>query len=240
MLRIGMISRRAGTRRLWCTAGLILAVDQLSKLVVLAVLDLPAVSRMDVLPGFVHLRFAWNTGINFGLLESNLDVARFGLAALAVVLSLLLVVYALGERRGLWIEIALGLVVGGALGNALDRLLHGAVVDFLNVTCCGIYNPYSFNLADVAVFAGALGYVLFTWLHVDERERRLIGNDGTLGNVLFAWLQELFAWLRELFAWVRELFAWVRVLFAWLRVLFAWLRVLFAWLRKESHGGQGD
>ena len=58
--------------------------------------------------------------------------------------------------------VVLGLLVGGALGNVIDRLLYGAVADFLNVTCCGIANPWSFNIADIGVFAGAIGLALFT------------------------------------------------------------------------------
>jgi signal peptidase II len=49
-----------------------------------------------------------------------------------------------------------GLVIGGALGNAVDRVLYGAVADFLNMSCCGIHNPYAFNVADIAIFAGAV------------------------------------------------------------------------------------
>ena len=48
-----------------------------------------------------------------------------------------------------------GIVIGGAMGNAWDRLQYGAVADFLNMSCCGINNPFAFNIADVAIFAGA-------------------------------------------------------------------------------------
>ena len=54
-----------------------------------------------------------------------------------------------------------GLLIGGALANVVDRLLYGFVLDFLNMSCCGINNPFVFNLADVFIFAGALGLVLF-------------------------------------------------------------------------------
>ncbi len=54
-----------------------------------------------------------------------------------------------------------GLIVGGAIGNALDRVIFGAVADFLNMSCCGINNPYAFNVADIAIFFGAFGLVLF-------------------------------------------------------------------------------
>ena len=58
--------------------------------------------------------------------------------------------------------IAGGLLIGGAMGNVIDRLIYGAVADFITMSCCGIENPYSFNVADVAIFIGALGLVLFT------------------------------------------------------------------------------
>ena len=61
------------------------------------------------------------------------------------------------EGAGRWHRIAAGLLVGGALGNVVDRLVYGAVADFLNMSCCGMSNPYAFNLADIAVFAGAFG-----------------------------------------------------------------------------------
>ena len=54
-----------------------------------------------------------------------------------------------------------GAIVGGALGNALDRVVYGAVADFLNMSCCGIQNPFTFNIADIGIFAGAFGLILF-------------------------------------------------------------------------------
>jgi signal peptidase II len=52
-------------------------------------------------------------------------------------------------------------LVGGALGNVIDRIVYGAVADFLNISCCGIENPYAFNVADIAIFAGAIGLVIY-------------------------------------------------------------------------------
>ena len=61
-----------------------------------------------------------------------------------------------------WQEISAGLLVGGALGNVIDRLLYGAVADFLNMSCCGIRNPFAFNVADAAIFGGALTLAFFS------------------------------------------------------------------------------
>jgi signal peptidase II len=60
------------------------------------------------------------------------------------------------------VMLAAGLLIGGALGNVVDRLLYGAVVDFLNMSCCGIVNPYAFNIADVEIFIGAVGVALLS------------------------------------------------------------------------------
>jgi len=66
------------------------------------------------------------------------------------------------EEPGRWAQISAGLLVGGALGNVIDRILYGAVADFLNMSCCGIENPYAFNVADIAIFLGALGLIFVT------------------------------------------------------------------------------
>ncbi|MFN3607123.1 MAG: signal peptidase II, partial [Cypionkella sp.] len=58
-------------------------------------------------------------------------------------------------------QIAAGLLLGGAMGNVVDRVLYGAVADFINMSCCGISNPFSFNVADISIFAGAIGLVFF-------------------------------------------------------------------------------
>jgi signal peptidase II len=52
-------------------------------------------------------------------------------------------------------QIATGLLVGGAIGNVIDRIRFGAVADFLNMSCCGFTNPYAFNVADISIFVGA-------------------------------------------------------------------------------------
>ena len=148
-------------RRFWITAAATFGLDQLTKLAVVHGLDLIARHEIDVLPPFVNFRMAWNYGINFGLLAHGSDLARWGLIAVALAISAW-VVWWMRREGGNWkAQLSGGLLIGGALGNVVDRVLYGAVADFLNMSCCGIENPYAFNVADIAIFAGALGLVIF-------------------------------------------------------------------------------
>jgi signal peptidase II len=149
----------APLKRVLLVAGAIFALDQLTKLWIVEWLDLASRFRIDVVPGTLTLIMAWNRGVNFGILASDAPTMRFGLAALAVAVSVGVAVWAV--RRGdRWFGWGAGLLIGGAIGNAVDRLRYGAVADFLNVTCCGIMNPYAFNVADIAIFVGAVALAL--------------------------------------------------------------------------------
>jgi signal peptidase II len=109
----------------------------------------------------LNFRMGWNEGINFGLLSDSPAVMRWILIALAVGVSIWLVWW---SKRTLTRPVTLigaGLVIGGALGNGLDRVIYGAVADFLNMSCCGFQNPYTFNVADIAIFAGAFILIAF-------------------------------------------------------------------------------
>lgn len=148
--------------RAFCIAAVAaFAVDQFSKWLIVWRMDLIGQGRIEVLPPFLNFHMAWNTGVNFGLFGTDAQVMRWVLIALAVGISAWLAVYARRHFTRAFEQVLAGLIVGGALGNALDRVLFGAVADFLNMSCCGIANPFAFNLADVAVFAGALGLVFF-------------------------------------------------------------------------------
>ena len=105
---------------------------------------------------------AWNKGINFGLFEGDSTVHAYILTAISFIISIVFFIW-LRNSTSLLIQILASLVIGGALGNAIDRLLYGAVADFINVTCCGIRNPYSFNLADVFIFIGLIGLLIFKY-----------------------------------------------------------------------------
>ena len=149
-------------RVLWQSAAIVFVLDQFTKLLVVQFMGLATRGSIEVLPPFVTFRMAWNRGVNFGLFAGEGDTTRWILVALAVAISGWVVFWLSRERPGRWGMISGGVLVGGALGNVLDRLIYGAVADFLNMTCCGIDNPYSFNVADIAIFAGAIGLILFT------------------------------------------------------------------------------
>jgi signal peptidase II len=134
------------------------AVDQALKWFVVQYLDLVNRGIITVWPPFLELRMAWNSGINFGLL----NISRWILIAVALAIVAWVLVWVRREGGGRMAMVSAGLLVGGALGNVLDRLIYGAVADFLNMSCCGIENPYAFNVADIAIFAGAIGLILFT------------------------------------------------------------------------------
>jgi signal peptidase II len=143
------------------TALAIFAADQVSKWFVVIHLDLARLGAIDVLPPYLNLRMAWNTGVNFGLLAADSQVTRWALIAVALAICAGVMVWLQRSRPPLIARLAGGVLLGGALGNVIDRVIYGAVADFLNMSCCGISNPFSFNIADIAIFAGALGLAFF-------------------------------------------------------------------------------
>lgn len=133
-------------------------LDQLTKSLVVHALNLKELGSIDVLPPVLNFRMAWNYGINFGLF----DTSRWLLIIIALVICTWVFMWmSRGEHRPT-AYIAAGVLIGGALGNVVDRIIYGAVADFLNMSCCGIDNPYAFNVADIAIFVGAFGLILFT------------------------------------------------------------------------------
>lgn len=144
------------------TAAVIFVLDQVSKAAIVHGLNLIERGVIEVLPPLLTFRMAWNRGVNFGLLAHDADFMRWVLIAVAIAISLWVWLWVRREEPGRWAQISAGLLVGGALGNVIDRVIYGAVADFLNMSCCGIENPYAFNVADISIFAGAIGLILFT------------------------------------------------------------------------------
>lgn len=142
------------------TLSLTIIADQASKWVVIGQMALDQRLFIEIWPPYLNFAMAWNRGVNFGLLASDSPVTRWALIALAVAISAWVWLWARREAHDRGMQLAAGLLVGGAMGNVIDRLRYGAVADFINMSCCGIRNPFAFNIADAAIFAGALLLIL--------------------------------------------------------------------------------
>lgn len=117
--------------------------------------QLPYPQPVEVFAPFLVLRMAWNRGVNFGLFAA-FDM-RWVLIGVAFAITGAVIWWLNRVGGSKWLYISGGLLIGGAMGNVIDRFFYGAVADFLNVTCCGINNPYAFNIADIVIFIGAVG-----------------------------------------------------------------------------------
>lgn len=137
-------------------ATLVLALDQLSKWVIVSrVMQPPRV--IEVTP-FFNLVMGWNRGISFGLFNSGVDWGAWVLTGVALGISGVLAVW-MSRTKRVRLVVALAFVIGGAIGNAVDRVRFGAVADFLDVHFAGYHWP-AFNVADSAITLGAIILVL--------------------------------------------------------------------------------
>ena len=142
-------------------AVLMLALDQASKAWAIALLNGPEHPVIALTP-FLALSMSWNRGIAYTMLRSDGDFGRYALAGLALVAACFLGAWlwrGRGQGRDIARTLGLGCLIGGALGNASDRLVHGAVADFLyfhTPFSLGPLSNYVFNGADAGIFAGVL------------------------------------------------------------------------------------
>jgi lipoprotein signal peptidase len=134
-------------------AAVVLAADQISKWWVLNGLNLPARPPVHVL-GFLSLVMVWNHGVTFGMLNGlgGWSAPVIAVVALAIVVALVLW---LRRTTSVLAAIAVGAVAGGAIGNVMDRVRHGAVVDFIRADPWGLF-PWVFNVADSAIVCGVI------------------------------------------------------------------------------------
>lgn len=138
---------------------LVIALDQASKAWVLA--RLPEYTAVPVIPGFWNWFRTYNTGASFSLLSDAGGWQKWLFSALALGISVLLAGWLARTPRADWRSaLPYALVIGGALGNVIDRFVHGHVVDFIQWYVGRYYWP-AFNLADSAIVCGALGIALF-------------------------------------------------------------------------------
>jgi signal peptidase II len=136
-------------------AAIVGVLDQASKLWLLFVYELGSRGPVSVTP-FFDLVLTWNTGISYGLLQQDGPLGQWALLILKVVAVALLWIW-LARTPSRLTALALGLIMGGAVGNAIDRMAYGAVADFALFyirTPTWNFNWYVFNLADVAIVAG--------------------------------------------------------------------------------------
>lgn len=144
------------TRNAWTAyviAVVVLILDQLSKFYIMNVLRLPEQVPHEVLWPLQWHRI-WNQGVSFGLLQAGTPLFRWGLVAFSVLIAGLLISWARTQARAL-AAVGLGLIIGGAIGNAIDRARYGAVVDFIDVQRLGFF-PWIFNVADSGITIGVI------------------------------------------------------------------------------------
>lgn len=146
----------------------VVLLDQLSKWWIIGSMRL--FESREVIPGFFNIVYVTNTGAAFSILADVDSPWRhyffLGVAAVAVIG--LTIAYFAMRRESRWYGLAFGSIAGGAIGNLIDRVRHGAVVDFLDVYI-GEYHWPAFNVADSAICIGA---VAFLWISIAESKHQ--------------------------------------------------------------------
>lgn len=150
-------------------AGIALLLDQLSKYWILSVYDLPEKGSVEILP-FFSLTMVWNKGISLGLFQAGSGAARWALIVITVLVTVFLLFW-LAKASGAVLKTALGLVIGGAVGNIIDRVHLGAVADFVHLHGFG-YSFYVFNVADAAISVGVSLLLLDAYLLSREESKK--------------------------------------------------------------------
>jgi signal peptidase II len=168
-----MLSRRIG----YLVALIVFLADQLSKWLVIGPLKLQTVGQIELLPIF-NLTWTENYGISLGLLTASTDSARWMLVALTSAIALGVAVW-IGRERERGDQVALGMVLGGAMGNILDRVRFGYVADFADLHF-GEFRPFLiFNVADAAISIGVVILLLRAFLIRKDRPEETINNAET-------------------------------------------------------------
>jgi signal peptidase II len=137
-----------------------LALDQASKLWLYFVVDIAARQPIEVTP-FFNLILVWNQGVSYGMFQQSTEIGRWALTLFKVAAAIGLSIWAWRSHEK-WLVLGLGLIAGGAIGNAIDRVLYGAVLDFAHFFWRG-FSWYVFNIADAAIVVG-VGFLLYDGL----------------------------------------------------------------------------
>lgn len=145
-------------------AALVVILDQVSKWWILSIMQPPHV--IEVLP-FFNLVLVWNQGVSFGLFSHEAEIMPYVLSAVALGIAGVLLAWL--RRADRWfVALALGMVIGGAIGNIVDRLRFGAVVDFLDVHAMG-WHFWVFNIADSGISVGVALLVIDGLFNTPEK-----------------------------------------------------------------------
>jgi signal peptidase II len=155
-------------------AALVFALDQFTKWLMIGPLQLQSVGQIELLP-FFNLTWTENNGISLGLLNASTETGRWLLVAMTAAIAIAVAVWIVREKqRG--DLVALGMVLGGALGNILDRVRFGYVVDFADLHF-GAFRPFLiFNVADAAISIGVVILLLRAFLQSKERPEENVEN----------------------------------------------------------------
>ena len=157
--------------KFWLYAGAIpfvtVILDQLSKYAILDMFQVPFnICEINPFPGLfkevspvVDFALVCNQGVSFGLFSGDSMLKRWLLTSFAVVMCCILL-YALSRTKDFITRLSIGLIIGGAIGNAIDRALYGAVTDFISVEQLIPFFPWVFNIADSAITCGVIGLFL--------------------------------------------------------------------------------
>jgi signal peptidase II len=147
-------------------AALVIVADQAVKYWILQVLRLSEGQSIQLV-GPIRLTGVWNPGVSFGFFQANHDVVRWVLAAFSIVVAAFLVGWVRKAERPLFAT-AVGMVIGGAVGNVIDRVRFGAVADFIDASA--LHFPWIFNVADSAISVG-IALLLLDMLRQDGKTR---------------------------------------------------------------------
>lgn len=160
------LSRRAMAA--YALAALVVVVDQLSKQWLVGVLHMSLGTSIPVWGPF-NVTVVANNGISFGFLQSQAPWTRWVLATFSLAVTIGLAVWAQRSQR-LFTALTLGMIMGGAVGNLLDRITRGAVVDFVDAQA--LHFPWIFNLADSAISVGIVLLMIESFLTPDPAKGR--------------------------------------------------------------------
>ncbi len=150
---------------------LVIVLDQVSKLWVLnglGFMEAGPGARIEVLDPWFNLTMVWNRGVSFGLFAAESQWTRLLLIGFSLAIASVIAVWLTRAERPLQ-ALAFGLIIGGAIGNVIDRIAYGAVADFLDFS--GLWFPYVFNVADAAISVGVAGLILDLLLSESGKKR---------------------------------------------------------------------